>query len=368
MNKNTRRKRFLLRFAIHVLALGLLFVLPEIVMSVVDVRRSSLEWRFYVKALIFVGVFYAEYCVVMRGCSDRHLFNWRFVGENLLLVAVGAILVWLTHPPFPPMQPHGGMFDGVAGGARHAVNPGSFMWIRDVGIIVLTISLAVAMRLSERIRLIEERRREIDDARRRDELIQLKSQLNPHFLFNALNTIYALTEIDAVKARAAVHTLSRMLRYALYEADRPSVELVREVEFIKDYVRLMDMRLAGSMKVDVRIECSDEARALPIAPMLFISLVENAFKHGVTGSHDAMIVIRFNAGADGRVECRVTNSVIEQDAGGEHGNHSGLGIANLKRRLELIYGESATLEVNRGAGLYTGWLTVDISASDTALA
>lgn len=363
MNSTTRRKRFLLRFSIHVLALGLLFVLPEIIMGAGEVRHPAFEWRFYAKALIYVGVFYAEYCVVLRGFPDRHLLDWRFVAENLLLISVGTALVWMAHPPLPPpIHP-----DGVVRELRHAANPGSFMWIRDVGIIVLTISLAVAMRLSERIRLIEERRREIDDARRRDELIQLKSQLNPHFLFNALNTIYALTEIDAVKARAAVHTLSRMLRYALYEADRPSVELAREVEFIKDYVRLMDMRLAGSVKVDTRIECSDDARTLPIAPMLFISLVENAFKHGVTGSHDAMIMIRLNAGADGIVVCRVTNSVMEQDNGGEQDDHSGLGIVNLKRRLELIYGKSATLEVNRGAGLYTACLTVALNASGTGL-
>lgn len=351
-NKTTDRKRFLLRCAIHVLALGLLFVLPEILMGVGMVHESKIQWRFYAKAIIYVGVFYAEYCIVLRGRPDKLLFNWRFAAENLLLIVVGTTLVWGMHPPMPP-------------GPAHHAGPNPLMWFRDLGIIVLTISLAVAMKLSERIRVIEERRREMDDARRREELLQLKSQLNPHFLFNALNTIYALTEIDAAKARTAVHTLSRMLRYALYEADRHTVKLSRELEFVNDYVRLMEMRLAGSVGIETIIECDNDAGELSIAPMLFISLVENAFKHGVTGRHDDMISIHINANSDGLVECTVVNRIKESNDpdSASDGEHSGLGIANLRRRLELIYGESAALSIIQADGLHAATLTVNIAAN-----
>ncbi len=326
MNK---KKSLYLRFAIHLLALMILFVLPEVMMSVETRSSSPMQWHFYGKALIFVGVFYIEYYAVLRGRPDGRLLTWRFTVENIVVMGVVLTTLWLLRPPIPP----------------HANNHGyMIVWVRDLGMVVLTMALAVAMKLSERIHQLDARRREMEDTHRSEELKQLKSQLNPHFLFNALNTIYALTEIDSTKARAAVHTLSRMLRYALYEADKPTVALGREVEFIADYVKLMKMRLAGSVPVTTRIECPESMADMPIAPMLFISPVENAFKHGVTGSPDDEIMISLIVTGNGTVECTVINYLKESDTTTHcNGRQSGVGIVNLRRRLELIYGTKATL-------------------------
>lgn len=332
-------KKNLLRFSVHLLALCILFVLPEVMMGVGSRHMpGGMEWRFYVKALVYVAVFYVEYYLILGRGSDRRMLGWRFFVCNVVLLAISTVVIKASHLGMPP---HARMDD-----------PGQFMWVRDVGIVVLTISLAVAIRLSERVHLLEQRRREMDDARRSAELVQLKSQLNPHFLFNALNTIYALTEIDADKARTAVHTLSRMLRYALYYAERPSVELGREIDFIRDYISMMELRLAGSVTVKTRLECQDSARSLPIAPMLFISIVENAFKHGVSGHRGDMISISLTADSSGAVECLVDNTVNGRDEADSTAAH-GLGLTNLRRRLELIYGDGASLDVSEADGLYS---------------
>ncbi len=352
MNKIKNQQKIALRFLIHLLALGILFVLPEVMMTM-NHKAHPVQWHFYAKALVYVGVFYTEYFVVLRGIANRHLLTWRFFMENIGVIGVVMVISWLMRPPFKPM---------------HDGNPMLIMFVRDLGMVVLTMALAVAMKLSERIHAMDERKREMDSEHRREELKQLKSQLNPHFLFNALNTIYALTEIDASRARTAVHTLSRMLRYALYEADRPTVALGRELEFIADYVNLMEIRLAGSMSISTMIECPESTRNMPIAPMLFISLIENAFKHGVTGKSTDSIVISIQADQAGNIMCEVTNSV---DLASEHNQSeaTGVGIANLQRRLELIYEQKASLTTECDGKTYKALLSIaDCSSCGTATA
>ena len=131
--------------------------------------------------------------------------------------------------------------------------------------------------MTERWYRDERKRQEIEKANAEAELSALKSQVNPHFLFNTLNNIYSLIQIDQDKAQEAVHDLSGLMRHVLYESDRPMVSLKSEVGFIKDYVKLMSMRCPSDVKLDVSLP--EDGSELEIAPMLFLPLVENAFKH-----------------------------------------------------------------------------------------
>lgn len=341
MNKLT--KISLLRFCIHLLVLVFLFVLPEMVLNSESSNPHQHDvWRFYAKAIVYVLVFYIEYYVILRPRSSesepQHIFTWKFVVENLVLIVVAAIAVYPLLPQPPPHEP-----------AKASMELG--LLLRELMIVVLTISLALAMKLAERINYFNRRRVALENDRREQELRQLKSQLNPHFLFNSLNTIYALTEIDSSRARDANHTLSRLLRYALYDADTPTVELGREIDFITDYVKLMKMRLSDATTVNLVINMTDEARKLPIAPLLFISPVENAFKHGVSNRAGETIEIKLNATVDGSVDCVVVNDISQCRPDNFSEGH-GVGSSNLRRRLELIYGSDAELLVRNMANKY----------------
>ncbi len=233
----------------------------------------------------------------------------------------------------------------------------SFM-MRDGAMLILTIGLAVAMRLSVKWKDMEQQRQEMLAAQRSTELDNLKSQLNPHFLFNTLNTIYALVDVDPEDAKGAVHRLSGLLRYMLYENDG-SVRLGQELGFIEDYVALMRLRL-GSRPVFVDIEADEYADTM-VPPLLFVPLIENAFKYGNTAEPARPISISVRV--EGRhIECRTTNDFAPAAAGSDR-SASGIGLANLRRRLVLLYGSKASLRTSVEGQTYKSSLKIPINES-----
>ena len=161
----------------------------------------------------------------------------------------------------------------------------------------------------------------------------LKSQLNPHFLFNTLNNIYSLIAINQDKAQYAVHDLSRMLRHVLYENNQHFVSVDKEFEFMKSYIELMSLRLPKSTRLEVSIP--ERGNRAMIAPLLFIPLIENAFKHGVSSTQESFINIKLELQENNRLNCLVENSNYPKKDNDRSG--SGIGLTNLKRRLELLY-------------------------------
>ena len=175
---------------------------------------------------------------------------------------------------------------------------------------------------------IEEEKRKSAEA----ELTWLKSQLNPHFLFNTLNNISSLTQIDPDKAQESIGQLSDLLRYALYDSDKDLVPLAGEIDFMNNYIGLMSLRCNEMTTVEK--DFSIQAGDAKVAPLLFISLVENAFKHGVNARYPSFIRVRMDSdGNDLLFSCE--NSVFEK-TGTDHIG-SGIGLENLQRRLELLY-------------------------------
>ncbi len=173
------------------------------------------------------------------------------------------------------------------------------------------------------------------------ELSFLKAQINPHFFFNTLNNIYALTMIDVDAAREALHKLSKMMRYVLYDTQEGTVLLSQEIEFVKGYIQLMQLRLTD--KVKVNLETPTPLNDLPIAPMLLLPFVENAFKHGISARANSHIDIKI--GQQNRVlKVEVRNSVFaDQSTNLEQSN--GIGLANTRRRLDLLYHGRYNLDV-----------------------
>jgi LytS/YehU family sensor histidine kinase len=201
------------------------------------------------------------------------------------------------------------------------------------------ILLAVGVRQIQRnheLRLkIEEEKRKGTEA----ELNWLRHQLNPHFLFNTLNNISSLTQIDPDKAQESIGQLSDLLRYALYDSEAEKVQLASEIEFMDNYIDLMALRCNELTTVEKQLEAP--SKPVEVAPLLFISLVENAFKHGVNARHPSFVNVSMHMDGDDLVFA-CDNSLFEKQGTDHIG--SGIGLENMKRRLELLYPGRYTYE------------------------
>lgn len=163
------------------------------------------------------------------------------------------------------------------------------------------------------------------------ELMFLKAQLNPHFFFNSLNTIYSLTIKKAQQAPEAIISLSNLMRYVLYETDKDVVRLEDDLQYLSDYIELSKLRLTANNKVDFIV--NGEPDDLLIPPLLFISFVENAFKHGAAPVDDSGIHISFDISPK-QIAFRVENTIhIERTAG----KRSGVGLENTLSRINLYF-------------------------------
>lgn len=171
------------------------------------------------------------------------------------------------------------------------------------------------------------------------ELSWLKAQLNPHFLFNTLNNISSLTQIDPDKAQESIGQLSDLLRYALYDSEADKVSLAAEMDFMSNYIDLMALRCNELTTVEKEFKVPQEH--VEVAPLLFISLVENAFKHGVNARYPSYVKVKMYY-QDKKIWFSCSNSVFHNNkpievVGKSDHVGSGIGLENMKRRLELLY-------------------------------
>lgn len=174
------------------------------------------------------------------------------------------------------------------------------------------------------------------------ELNFLKSQINPHFLFNSLNSVYFLIDKNNPEAREALHKFSDMLRYQLYEANGEKIPIEKEIDYLRDYVHLQQLRKDENYKV--QFSCSPEVKNFSIEPLLLIPFVENAFKH-ISHKQDGNNYVKLDmARNNGQFEFSVENS--KEKAAFSTEQHGGIGMTNVKRRLELLYPNAHQLSVD----------------------
>ena len=189
---------------------------------------------------------------------------------------------------------------------------------------------------------LEAKKKEVENEKLIAELNFLKEQINPHFLFNTLNNIYYLAYTKSDNTTEVIAKLSQMMRYMIYESNHQQVDLTKEIEYMQSYVSLERLRLNDQIPIDFKVEGNPSG--IKVAPLILITFLENAFKHGVTGSNKSAWV-NLSLKVDGKdcvytVENSKSNGVTS-----EHGKSSGIGLQNVRRRLELTYPEKYTLEV-----------------------
>lgn len=338
---------------IHMSAWGILFGIPFFFTGD-ETETVTIEsyTRFVIVPISFMFVFYANYFFLV----PKYLFTRRlpeFFVANVLLIVFTMVAVHLLMdllPDSPHEPPHRKPPMRGEPPLRNIVG----FFLGNAVLYMLVSGLSVAIRVTRNWYRIETMRRDLEQSRVEAELQNLKSQLNPHFLFNTLNNIYCLIAFSPDRAQGVVHDLSRLLRYVLYDSNRKFVPLGKELDFIRNYVELMRIRLPEHVSLDLQITEQSKEGGM-IAPLLFISLIENAFKHGVSNNQKSFIRI-YITHAENQVHCRIENSFFpknEQDKSG-----SGIGLVNLEKRLELIYPESYSFRHGQEGDTYIADLQI----------
>lgn len=205
--------------------------------------------------------------------------------------------------------------------------------VKNIFPLALSAAVATLLRLAMKWQMAETARKEMEIQKTEAELMNLRNQINPHFLLNTLNNIYALIAFDQDKAQKAVLSLSALLRQMLYGCQNNSVSLKNETEFISNYVDLMRIRMSKDVKVDVDISIPSDTD-ISIAPFILISLVENAFKHGVSLTKPSFVSIRIVSDGE-KIECEIRNSNFPKNESDKSGH--GIGLEQVAKRLDLAY-------------------------------
>lgn len=194
--------------------------------------------------------------------------------------------------------------------------------------------------------------KQLETERIRAELASLKLQINPHFLFNTLNGIYGLAFTKSDKTAESVSKLSSMMRYALTETNTEKVVLENEINYITNYIELQKIRLTNKTTVDFIVNGNSKSKQIP--PLLFINFIENAFKYGVSNELESIIEIHIFV-KDNSISLFVKNQKVNKN--NDLGSYK-IGLANIKRRLELIFANDYVLDIENTAKTFQVNLTI----------
>lgn len=216
-----------------------------------------------------------------------------------------------------------------------------------LGMIVFTLIVVIPWLIWKIRSLLQ-----LKNEKTKTELLHLKSQVNPHFFFNTLNNLFALVDKDTEKARNMILKLSDMMRYSIYEGEKEWVTLEEEIEYLRNYIELHQMRYHKEINIILNLDIQEEGYI--VMPLLFIILLENAFKHGVERLRDDSYV-RVNMIANRKV----LNFSIENNFNPNESNEEqGIGLKNLKRRLELAYPKKHYLVLSSNNDVYKAQLSL----------
>ncbi len=353
MKLNTTAHKRPIGIFIHIIIWMLIFLLPLLLTR--DTGFNEIDWWKYIShikiPLMFLIVFYVNYLILVP-CFLLKKRTGHYFLYNLVLLVVISLFIHLG-PPYksPPAEEETEFVERTAGNAdggngegtneaqgplrRRVKHPPFWTFVmRDTILLMCTMGVAAAIRMSSEWSKAEAALQEAEKNRTEAELNNLRNQLNPHFLLNTLNNIYALIAFDSDKAQQAVQDLSKLLRYVLYENQQTFVPLSKEIDFIKNYIELMRIRVSKEVKVYININVPENS-SMEIAPLIFISLIENAFKHGISPTESSFISITITQIEQKEVRCEILNSNHPKNTSDKSG--SGIGLGQVSRRLELLY-------------------------------
>ena len=351
---------------VYTVAWLLLFVTPLLAEALQTWSGTyAFEWRPVLFAwhhtLVFFGIFLLHNWLLAPLLLRRQK-RWLYGSAVAVVVALFTLYECSHRPPQPPDggRPHASAerIDGPQSELLRAHRPPVLVGQHDIiSVIILLLMLGINMgaKYYYRQQCDAQRVKELEQERLEQQLTYLRYQVNPHFLMNTLNNIHALIDIDPEGAQNAIVELSRLLRYTLYEADKQTVPLSRELEFLKHYIALMRIRYPE--QVDICFDTPDPVPSAQVPPLLYATFVENAFKHGVSYRQPSFVHVRFSIG-DGRLSFTCRNSRPAQRTSNAEG---GVGLRNVQQRLKLLFPGTHTLDIQEAADTYTVQLDIPLT-------
>lgn len=297
----------------------------------------------FLRFFMLLGLFYASYYYFI----PQLYFNGRkllFVGAVLASygIVIGIIeIIFDNAKPFQGIRPNHG-FPGPPN--EHS----EFFDTQMLILFLLVIASAFLIKINSRLN-------EIHDEKLSAEISYLKAQINPHFLFNTLNSLYALTLQKSNEAPNAVLKLSSIMRYVVTESSQDFVSLDKEINYIKDYIELQKLRLDNSVSLTFEVNGTTTGRA--IAPLILIPFIENAFKYGINPDANSFIKIVI-AIENQTLHMNVQNAIVASEIDEEFKTEEGL--KNTQKRLDLIYSGNYELAVREDDNIYNVNLKIDL--------
>ncbi|SHG51495.1 Histidine kinase [Salegentibacter echinorum] len=310
----------------HLLVWITLFSIPYVLSYGQEQDIDRIIFRFWIPIAFYTIIFYLNYVILI----DRFLFannTLQFIIINVLIISFFL---------FIKLQIEDNFFQDIVrkrGNDSNGTGPPLKMLVYvQMLSYVVPLLFSIAIKTTKRWVKTEAERKEAANFKLRSELQHLHYQLQPHFFFNSLNNIYSLVDISPDQAKSSIYSLSKLMRYMLYETNMDVLPLSKEIEFIKKYIDLMKLRVSEKTKVSYNFPM--EETGIQIAPLLFISLIENAFKHGVSASKESHISISMVCD-EKTVSFTIQNDNYPKKTEDKSG--SGIGLQNLMKRLELLY-------------------------------
>ncbi len=350
-----KKNKNITAFTIHLVIWLLILGLPYMFFGGDSLKYEFVFLRYSIPLFFTAIIFYINYFFLVNEFYFKKKYFWFFLINIIIVVFLLWLITWadfsMPKPPadfrFKPLPPRG----------PRLFSPKTMHIYTAIIMNILAIVMSLALKISSRLSEMQKINRELDNKKLESELLHLKYQLQPHFFFNALNNIYSLVDSSPLLAKEAIHSLGKLMRYLLYETDEKKVSLKQEIEFIQQFIKLMQLRLTDKTKTIVVLPQNIEN--YNIAPLLFVPLIENAFKNGVSNVIESRIVIRMEL---------IDNSLFFYTENQCHNlNNSqaiskGIGLENLKTRLELIYNNRYELKREIINNIYLVRLKIDLNA------
>ena len=246
---------------------------------------------------------------------------------------------FMRHPPSPP-QPD----------RQRIVGQRNFM---SIIMLVFMFGANFGIKGYFRGRNIRARLSELEKQNLEHQLEYLRCQINPHFFMNTLNNIHSLVDVAPEQAQKAIRELAKMMRFVLYEENKQDVSLSHELEFIRHYITLMQLRYTDAVRVDAEIP--ENVPDCRIPPMILITFIENAFKHGISYRHNSFVCVKIII-CEKRLQFICSNSKVDTS----NEEKTGIGLVNVRKRLDLLYGSKYNLFVTDNADIYSVKLIVPL--------
>ncbi len=354
MNKQIS-KRNRLPVLLHILAWLVLIILPQIIISLYSGNNNFISWGFYFNAAIFGIIFYINYLWLI----PRFYLNDRkalfFILTIALIFCMYFVLDYINQFTHNPERER-----AIAESTERTFNRPPFKIMQIYGYSLLSIIIvgfSYGLRVIEKHSASEKRQKELEKEKLNSELAFLKNQVSPHFFFNTLNNIYSLIEVNTSDAQDAVMKLSRLMRYLLYESEQGITPLGHEINFMQHYIDLMRLRI--SPKVDLNFNFPGEDNNLKVPPLLFIPFIENAFKHGISYREKSFIQISMKLD-ENKILFTCKNSVGKSHDKMDE-NHSGIGLENVKKRLNLLFPSSHILKIDQTEDEFYVFLEINLT-------